>query len=360
MSIQIGKEDRTKVREGLGEAILIMTENTPDPGNNPYAGYSTMELLRKSLDACNQPSGGHALEVIHRAMTTSDFPKIVSDVANKSLHEGFDNADESWSQWCSTGSVPNFRPVNIIRASETDDLDPVPEGTEFKYGDRIDTGISVSVGTYGKMFSITRQALINDDINVFTDLPKVHGEAAARKVGDIAYSALLDNLVIPETGNTLFHADHNNLGTGSAPGSSALDLAIKAMKTQKDLKGLRNLNIKPVYYLAPVALEGASEAFFRSEKFDDQAKDATRVNIYSGAVFKRIYEPRLDVDSEAAWYIAGAKGKTVKVFFLHGQQKPYLAEQSGWRNDGMEYKVRIDVAATAVDYRGLFKNPGAE
>ena len=39
------------------------------------------------------------------------------------------------------------------------------------------------------------------------------------------------------------------------------------------------------------------------------------------------------------------KGKTVKVFFLIGVQKPYLEEKSGWAVDGVEFKVRIDAAA---------------
>ena len=63
--------------------------------------------------------------------------------------------------------------------------------------------------------------------------------------------------------------------------------------------------------------------------------------------------------SATAWYLAGAKGKTVKVFFLNGQQGPYLETKQGWSVDGVEFKVRGDAAAKAIDWKSLLKNLGA-
>ena len=37
---------------------------------------------------------------------------------------------------------------------------------------------------------------------------------------------------------------------------------------------------------------------------------------------------------------------------------PYLETRSGWTVDGTEYKVRIDVDAKAIDWRGLYFNAG--
>jgi hypothetical protein len=90
----------------------------------------------------------------------------------------------------------------------------------------------------------------------------------------------------------------------------------------------------------------------------DSSLAATRANPYAGAYFTRVYEPRLDDDDPAAWYLAAAKNKTIKAFFLNGVQKPYLDSKDGWSVDGVEYKVRIDVGAKAMDWRGLFLNDG--
>ena len=88
-------------------------------------------------------------------------------------------------------------------------------------------------------------------------------------------------------------------------------------------------------------------------------KAATRNNPYAGTYFTRVYEARLDDDSATAYYFAAAKGKTVKVFFLNGIQTPFMETKAGWTVDGVEYKVRIDAGAKAMDWKGLVKNAGA-
>jgi hypothetical protein len=43
---------------------------------------------------------------------------------------------------------------------------------------------------------------------------------------------------------------------------------------------------------------------------------------------------------------------------LNGNEKPYLETKDGFEVDALEYKVRIDCAAKAVDYRALYMNDG--
>jgi hypothetical protein len=128
---------------------------------------------------------------------------------------------------------------------------------------------------------------------------------------------------------------------------------------QKDMRGKRRLNIVPQYIILPVSLEGKAEIFFNSTVFTSDNAGSTRTNPYAGNRFTRVYEPRLDDASETAWFMAGPKGKTIKVFFLNGNQTPYLETRDGWSIDGVEYKVRIDAGAAAVDWKALVKNAGA-
>jgi hypothetical protein len=248
-----------------------------------------------------------------------------------------------------------------------DDLDEVPEHGHYKYGDRTEAQESYSIATYGKLFAITRQALINDDLGALTDVPAGHGEAAARKVGDVVYAVLTANAAMGD-GVALFASGHSNLvagGSGAIPSVATIQAGILAMGTQKDLQGLRRLNIRPEYLIGTKALEGAAEVFFRSAAFADSdtiATDsslaATRVNPYAGTYFTRVWEPRLDDNDAAAWFLAGRKGKTIIVYFLNGVQTPYMEEKTGWSVDGIEYKVRIDCGAKAMNYRYLYMNDG--
>ena len=364
-------DEGDKFKAAAEDSIIIrsgMNIEKPAPGADDLTGYSLIELARHSLRLAGRDTRGRPMDMVGRALTTSDFAYILANVANKSLFAGWDTAEETWSQWCGTGSVTDFKTNYLPRVSEGSALDEIPESREYKYGDRTEAQESFSIATYGKLFAITRQAIINDDLNALATIPAMHGEAASRKIGDVAYAVLSGNAAMGDS-IALFHASHSNLvasGSGAAPGIATIAAAVLAMGTQKDLQGLRRLNIRPLFFIGPKAIEGAAEVFFRTEKFvdsdtvaTDSSLAATRVNPYSGTYLKRIYDGRIDDDVATKWYLAANKGRTVNVYFLDGIQKPYLETKEGWAVDGVEYKVRIDVGAKAVDWKGLYQNYGA-
>jgi hypothetical protein len=158
-------------------------------------------------------------------------------------------------------------------------------------------------------------------------------------------------------GTALFHANHGNLGTNGVIGTTTMAEAIKLMALQKDIGGKRRLNIAPKYMITSPALAQAAQTFFGSSMIGTQA-NPNQVNIYAGLV-ELVFEPRLFDDSATAWYLAGDKGKTVKMYFLNGNQTPYMETKQGWSVDGVEYKVRIDAGAKAIDWKSLLKNAGA-
>jgi hypothetical protein len=260
-------------------------------------------------------------------------------------------------QWCATGNANDFKPHSVVRPSEMSDLEEVAEMGEYTHGERGEAQEQFRIATYGKLFVISRQAIINDDLGALTTIPLAHGEAAGRKVGDVAYVVLTGNETMGD-GKALFHEDHDNLAdTGGAISVGNVAAGIAAMRKQKDILGLRSLNIRPQFFLAPVALEGSSEQFFLSALEGTQAAPG-KANPYAGNYFTRVYDPRLDDDDPNAWYLVGPKGKTVTVFFLNGNQAPYLESREGFNVDGVEYKVRIDCGSKAVDWRAFYKNDG--
>ncbi|MDY0398792.1 MAG: hypothetical protein RBR03_09050 [Desulfuromonas thiophila] len=358
--VEIVADARDKFRSAAEDALLLragFTLEKPAAGADELVGYSLREMARESLRAAGQPIGGNPLEMIGRALTTSDLPNLLTNVANKSLFEGYQAAGETWDKWCATGRVSDFKTNTIARIGEMDDLDEIPEDGEYKYGSRADGKEQFSIATYGKLFAISRQTLINDDLGALTDIPRAHGEAWARKVGDIVYAVLEANANMGD-GKALFHSDHGNIGTAAAIGETSIAEAIKLMKLQKDISGKRRLNIQPQFLLAPVALEGAAEIFFSSNQFAAADAATTRNNPYAGR-FTRIYDARLDDIDNNGWYLCGPKGKTITVFFLNGNQGPYLETRQGWNVDGVEYKVRGDAGAKAIDWKAIVRNAGA-
>lgn len=229
-----------------------------------------------------------------------------------------------------------------MRPGEVEDLEKIEELREYEYGTRSEAQEQYAIATYGKMYNLSRQMIINDDLSALTDIPREHGEAAARKVGDIAYSTFFANETMGDLVD-LFHEDHNNR-FGPLPWTiKNLGEVVAAMRLQMDIGKRRRLNIRPQYLIAPVGMETMLEQFFRSNLEGTQAKP-NLINPFAGSYLQRIYEARVDEQNELAKrnrvYLAGPKGKTVTVFFLNGNQKPYLETKNGWSRDGVEFKVR--------------------
>ena len=357
----MGVDERDKFRAAANDALLLragFAVDAPASGADELRSYSLADLARRCLEKANISQSGNLLEMVGRAMTSTDLPQLMSNVANKSLFEGYDKANESWQTWCATGSVNDFKTNTLVQVSELDDLDQIINDAGYQYGERTDAAETFHIATFGKLFAITRTTFVNDDLQGLTDMLMAMGEAASRKVGDLPYAVLTANAAMRDS-VALFHANHGNLGTAGVVSESSLAEAIKLAGLQKGLKSKQMLNIRLDYFIAPKSIEGAAETFFASTQFSSDNKASTRSNIYGGGRFIRAYDARLDAASAVSWYMAGPKGKTVKVFFLGGNQTPYMETKTGWNVDGVEYKVRIDAAAKATDWKALVKNPGA-
>ena len=371
--IVMGADERDKFRAAAEDGLALrggLTVDAPAAGAQELRGFTLVEMARECLRMAGLDHRGDVKGMVGRAMTASDFPNLLANLATKSMQQAWASVQETWSVWCGVGSVSDFKTYYDNALSEHDDLEEVPDSGEIKYGSFTEKlPETYKAASYAKKFRITRVMIINDDLNALIAMPARRAEAAARKVGDVAYAVLTANGTMGD-GVAIFDAtSHGNdaiSGYLAVPGVANVAEAIRAMGTQKDIKGLRRLNIRPEFYIAPKSLEGASEVFFRSERFSDNNTAATdssfastRVNPYSGSYFRRVYEPRLDDDDDAQWYMAAAKGRTVKVVFLNGVQAPTMElRQPGFSIEGYEYLVAIDVGAYATDYRGLYRNAG--
>ena len=242
--------------------------------------------------------------------------------------------------------------------SEFGGLDEIPEGGEYKHGSIGEYKEQIKLLTYGKKFSITRQAIINDDLSAFTEVPRKMGRAARRKIGDLVFSVLTSNPMMAD-GINLFHASHNNIAAKGSPLTAAsISLARTQMRMQKDSSGNANLNIRPSLLIIPAALEDTARLLMTSET--DPSQTNSRVPNLVRNSLEIVTDARLDVNSPTAWYLLANPSMydVIEVGYLDGNSNPYLEQQEGWDVDGVEFKVRIDAAAKALEWRTMFKNSG--
>ncbi|EEW1435740.1 MULTISPECIES: ClpP-like prohead protease/major capsid protein fusion protein [Enterobacteriaceae] len=351
------------IRQGLYSRLGY---ERPERGN-PYAMMSLFEMAQASLTDRGISVGSflNRSQVVNAAFThsSSDFSHILAGGAEKSVLKGWQDSGETFQKWTRTGSLSNFHEAKRVGLNGFSKLDKVPEGAEYKYITTSDKGVPIALATYGNIFSVTRQAIINDDLTQLTTIPMAMGRAAARTVGNLVYLLLTSNGKFTD-GKALFHADHKNL-IAKDMDMVGLDEARKLMRLQEDANG-DSLNITPAFVLVPAALESAARRAILSSSSVFPVGDESTINQNPGIInvvkdmAEVIVEPRLDKANSKEWYVAAAKGMdTIEVAYLDGMDTPYLEEQVGFTVDGVAWKVRIDAGVAALDYRGLLKSSGA-
>ena len=160
-------------------------------------------------------------------------------------------------------------------------------------------------------------------------------------------------------GNALFHTTHKNLaGTGAALDVASVGAARAAMALQTGLDKKTVLNIRPALLIVPAALELKAEQLVAQNLVP---ADSAKVVPQSIRTLSPISEPRLDAASATSWYLAASPNQidTIEYAYLEGQQGAYIETRNGFDVDGVEIKCRLDFGAKAIDWRGLYKNPGA-
>lgn len=329
--------------------------------DNPYMGLQLRELARAALTERGVGvSGQNVQTMVGLAFThsTSDFGNILMDVAHKSVLVGWESSEETFEEWTYKGQLSDFKPAARVGLDSFAPLREVRPGAEYKYvtvGDKAET---IALATYGELFSITRQTIINDDMQMLLDIPMLMGEAAKATIGDLVYATLISPPKMSDN-KTLFHADHKNMYDASAGMSiEALGAARQKMRMQKAAGGKRSLNIRPGFVLVPTALELATQQIITSTSVKGADANSGISNPLQNFA-KVIAEPRLDDQPSFDWYLAAAKGRdTIEVAYLDGIDTPYIEQQSGFTVDGVATKVRIDAGVAPRDYRGLVKAKG--
>lgn len=360
--VAAGDLDETVTRRQAVQQSLLVRY---DPGRyeltEPARDYRGLSLLDLAREVCGwngiQVRGLHRLELAQRAMhSTSDFPEILANVANKTLRAAYESSPRTFLTFCRQNTAVDFKQISRTQLGGAPSLEKVNEHGEFKYGTIGEGAEKYQLATYGKIIAVTRQLIVNDDLGAFTRIPEMFGRAAADLESDIVWGIITANAALND-GIALFHLSHNNLaGAGTAITVAALGAARASMRRQKGLEG-RLINVRPEYLLVPAAKETEAQQIINATIV---ATKTTDTNPFRGSL-EVIAEPRLDDNSAVSWYLSAAPAQidTIEYAYLEGNEGVQTESRMGFNIDGMEVRARHDFAAKAIDFRGLYRNPGA-
>ncbi|ATC34101.1 peptidase [Caulobacter vibrioides] len=365
---RITVDERDTMRSAIEGALMYRYEPEryePKGAAREWIGMSLLEMARANFERNGDRSvrGMNkrqlANHVFERQHTTSDFPSVLSNVANKTLRAGYEASPQTFRAWQRRATAPDFKQITRLQMGGAPSFLLVPEGGQFKMG-TIGEGKEVyALATYGRIFTISRQVLINDDVDAFTRIPTMFGRACADFESDAAYAPLIAN---PNMGDgvALFHASHGNLaGSGALPGETTWQAAETAFGAQVGIEG-RLINILPAHMI--VATKDRVPALKLRGSTVSQAAGATpgTTNVYENG-FNVVVEARLGRGAAATpWFAAANYNQvdTIEYCYLEGDNGVYLEEKQGFEVDGIQMKARTDFAVKAIDHRGLYMNPG--
>lgn len=334
-------------------------------GARDFMGLSLMEMARGALERRGISTRGMSkMEVAGAALSmrstgahsTADFPAILANVANKTLRGAYASTPRTFQAWARRAVITDFKPVSRAQLGGAPDLKKVSESGEFQYGSIGEGKENYALATYGRIVSVTRQVLINDDLDAFTRIPAAFGAAAADLESDIVYAILTGNPAMGD-GKALFHADHNNLLTAAVVSEAALAAAYRKFGQQKGIED-RPVSIQPRFIIVP---PGSRSVEARKQITATTPSATGDVNTFAGRL-EVVEEARLiPASGQDPWFLAADPSRvdTVEFAYLDGQEGVYTETRSGFEVDGLEIKARHDFAAKAIDWRGMSKNPGA-
>ena len=350
------------LRSAMANAILVRGVPSVyklEDAAAQFRGMSLMDMAKAYLEMNGETvRGKNRNDIVAMAMmTTSDFPNIVADVANKELLRMYQLAPRTFTAIARQTSAIDFKNKNVLQIGTGSKLEKTNQNGEFRHGKFSEKAESYKLETFGRVFSFSRQLMINDDLDALIRFMQLMGSAASRLESDTVWALvtsnpnLSDNVAVYSTAAT-----RKNQISGAAIDETTLDGLRKKIRQQKDLDGAE-LNISPKFLCVGSERETAAQKFLATNL---QPNQASQVNPFSGSM-ELIVETRLDDGANNPFYafIDPAMGPTLAYCYLEGEEQPYMETQVGFEVDGMKMKIRHDFGAGWEDFRGTAKCTGA-
>lgn len=358
-------------KAGKSRAVEAHTGEDLDPGE--FRGMTLLELARESLHRSGASTRGLSkIEIARAALswnapmslglnTRSDFPVLLENVLHKMLQASYALAPNTWRGFCAEGSVSDFRPHPRLRLGTFSALSDKLESGEFKQKHFPDAEKeTIQAATKGNIVGITREALVNDDVDGFSRLVSMLGRAAGLTIESDVYALLAENSGLGPTmgdGDTLFHANHNNIGAGAALTAAAIDADRVIMASQRDPEGNEYLDIRPSALVVPIGL-GSTARQINEAQYDPDSVGDLKPNTVRGLFQTVVDTPRLS-GTRRYLFADPAVVPTIEVVFLDGQSAPQIIAEEGFDYDGVRWRIHLDFGVDATDWRGAVTDAGA-
>lgn len=367
--------DETDVRRAaIADAIALRCNPNADVKRDParlgaarqYRGHTLVDLARECIEAAGGSARGMSRREIamvalnldsdmraRAGLSSSDFPQILGNTVSRTLRQAYQVQQRTFVGWARQSTAPDFKEVARTQLSESAQMKQIREGGEYKALTFGEGAEKFALSKFGGIVTINWEAIVNDDLSAFDRIPAALAAEAAAIESDIVYGILTGNPKMSDN-VALFHSTHANLaGSGAALDDTTLGEGRAGMRKQKGMKG-RILNLTPSFLIVGPDNETAANKYTSASFVAAKAGD---INPNFNTSLEVVVEGRI---TDKSFFLAAtpAQVDTVEYMYLEGEEGLYTEQRVGFEVDGLQIKARHTFAAKAIDWRGLWKNPG--
>lgn len=351
-------DETEKTRTAIGDALLHRSK----PGSvkledkaHDFKYLSMLDVARHCLTQKGESAARYSPnEVVKRAIATTDYPNILNSTIERAIRRTYDAIPAEWKNIAKQTTAKDFRTKTGIAVDGKVTFEEISEGGEYKNSLLLnDDSATLKLKTFGRKITVTRQAIINDDLEVFSKLPDLIARGANNFQAAKVWGLLTGNAKAPD-GTALFHATHGNLaGAGAALSETTLSAARVAMWKQATPAG-ELMGLSPELLIVPIELLTTAEKLMSGLV---TPSDTQNVNVFANK-YKIVTSPYLT--NATAYYLATnpQSEEGIVYAYLEGEEGLFVDKEVSFDTDAVVTKARLDFDAKVWGYRGWYKNAG--
>jgi len=298
-------------------------------------------------------STGTLQPILMAAFATHSIGNLLEAAVNKFLLAGFNAVEQVWKEVSAVRSVADFKAINMYRLNGSMKFQKVGNAGELKVAQASDTKRSVAAETYGITTQLTRQDIINDDLNALSLIPQRIGRGAALSLNEVIWGEFLSS-------NSSYY-QAASAGAGNALSFSSLSAATTAFRKLTDPDG-NPLGIQPKVLLVPPELELTAAQLMTQSLLIASGLSSTSsktvepsANVLAGRY--RVVVSNYLTSASTWWLMADAADlNALDVVFLNGQQVPTIEQvQADYQLLGVQMRGYMDFGVTKAEALAAYR-----
>lgn len=294
--------------------------------------------------------------------TGVQVPGILSNVANKSAMASFMATPTTWQLFSKTMPLNDFKPATLYRMTHDLEFEVVAPAGEIKHGSASEDSVTLTAETKGKLIGLSRNDLVNDDLQVFSTVPPALGRAGAISIDKAVYTAILAN-----TGSFFSSGNSNTIADTALAvlNLAGLEAAEGAFLALLDDAG-NPAFIEPKYLLTSPTQAATARSLVADSPLIGGSSAAPSANAFAGR-FIPIASPWLHTAAgltgslNTQWYLLAEAGDfaITVVGFLNNQKTPIIeTAEFSFDRLGMSWRGYFDYGVSLLEPKGGYRSNG--